>query len=395
MPGLRLKSLRYTEMLGQPKEWTLDRLSLGQTNLIVGTNATGKTRVMNVVRSLARLFVPEPKFRVNNCGYDLVFDHDGREYGYILGMEGGKVVKEEVRNGVAEDPVLLRHPNGEVEIYTEQEKKKLRFQPPENEPAALARRDSLQHKFLEPLHAWAMAVRHYSFGASMGKDSAFLPIKNGPEADERDSSQVVPIFQKGRELYKESFVNAIFQDMARLQYDLEKIDVVEPETLKVLRDGIPTSVVVMGVRERGIDGMIEQNEISQGMFRALSILIQVNYSQMSGGANCILIDDIGEGLDFERSTELINILLEKAKESSFQLVMATNDRFVMNSVPLEAWSVLQRTGGHVQVRNYENSKKHFDQFKLTGLNNFDFLRYNFLNEDPDEVFEEVGADKAE
>ena len=71
--------------------------------------------------------------------------------------------------------------------------------------------------------------------------------------------------------------------------------------------------------------------------------------------------------------------------------MTTNDRFVMNAVPLEAWSVLQRTGGKVVVRNYANSKSHFDKFKFIGLNNFDFLRYDLLNENPDEVFEEVGA----
>ena len=120
----------------------------------------------------------------------------------------------------------------------------------------------------------------------------------------------------------------------------------------------------------------------------------MNYSQLARRANCILIDDIGEGLDFERSAALIEILRRKAKDetSSFQLVMTTNDRFVMNNVPLEEWSILQRQGCSVQVRNYQNSKRHFDLFKFTGLNNFDFLRYDFINEDPDKVLDEAGID---
>jgi hypothetical protein len=118
--------------------------------------------------------------------------------------------------------------------------------------------------------------------------------------------------------------------------------------------------------------------MSQGMFRAFSILIQVNYSQMSKKATCILIDDIGEGLDFERSCLLIDVLRKKADEPKIQLIMSTNDRFVMNNVPLEEWSVLLRHGGRVQVRNYNNSKDVFDEFKFTGLSNFSFLELDFI-----------------
>ena len=125
---------------------------------------------------------------------------------------------------------------------------------------------------------------------------------------------------------------------------LQAIEVLAPENVVLLRGGVPTEVLAVGVRERGVNGVIDQREMSQGMFRALSILIQVNYSQLAHRANCILIDDIGEGLDFDRSARLIELLRDKAKESSFQLIMSTNDQFVMNHVPLEEWSVLAAQG---------------------------------------------------
>jgi hypothetical protein len=94
----------------------------------------------------------------------------------------------------------------------------------------------------------------------------------------------------------------------------------------------------------------------------------------------ILIDDIGEGLDFDRSSRLIKLLIEIAeKNDNIQLIMSTNDRFVMNNVPLEYWQVIQRNGGECKVFNYQNSKGKFDEFEYTGLNNFDFLRTDFLN----------------
>jgi hypothetical protein len=100
---------------------------------------------------------------------------------------------------------------------------------------------------------------------------------------------------------------------------------------------------------------------------------------MAKKSTCILIDDIGEGLDFDRSCRLIDLLRKKAKESNIQLILSTNDRFVMNRVPLEEWSVLQRRGSHVRVRNYENSRELFEEFKFTGLSNFSLLEMDFLN----------------
>jgi AAA15 family ATPase/GTPase len=114
------------------------------------------------------------------------------------------------------------------------------------------------------------------------------------------------------------------------------------------------------------------------MFRALSILICVDYAVLASRPSCILIDDIGEGLDFDRSCSLIRVLVDRAKSSEIQLVMTTNDRFVMNTVPLENWSVIQRRGGDCNVRNYRNAQKEFDEFKFTGLNNFDFLALDYL-----------------
>jgi hypothetical protein len=60
--------------------------------------------------------------------------------------------------------------------------------------------------------------------------------------------------------------------------------------------------------------------------------------------------------------------------------MATNDRFVMNSVPIEAWSLLTRSGGDSRVFNYVNSRNLFDDFRFTGMSNFDFFATDYVNE---------------
>ncbi|WP_228378604.1 AAA family ATPase, partial [Treponema endosymbiont of Eucomonympha sp.] len=122
-----------------------------------------------------------------------------------------------------------------------------------------------------------------------------------------------------------------------------------------------------------------QNQMSQGMFRAFSLITQLTYNVLSKSSSTVLIDDIGEGLDFERSSGIIKLITRLAEKSGTQLIMSTNDRFVMNNVSLEYWQVIQRTGGECKVFNYQNSKEKFDEFEYTGLSNFDFLKTDFIN----------------
>ncbi len=374
MPTTRLNSVQYAERRGQPKEWILDRVTLGQVNLIVGTNATGKSRTIKKVNDLARMLLADPHARPASAGYDVFFESDGCELRYVIEIDQAKVVKEEFyRNG---ERLLQRGPGG-GEIFAEVEQRPTPFKPPENDLAAVARRDSLQHPFLEPLHTWANSVRHYEFGSKLGKDSLAMFMKDGPEPDERNANQIVGVFAKANRLFGSTFIDATKQDMARMGYELDDLELCVPEGVMILAPGLPGTIQAIGVRERGIGGVVDQVEMSQGMFRALSILIQVNYARLADRSYCILIDDIGEGLDFDRSARLIELLRDKATASSFQLIMATNDRFVMDHVPLEEWTVLQRQGSHVRVLNNANSRDLFEDFKFTGLSNFSFLETDF------------------
>ncbi len=72
--------------------------------------------------------------------------------------------------------------------------------------------------------------------------------------------------------------------------------------------------------------------------------------------------------------------MEKSTNNSLQLIMSTNDRSIMNEVPLESWTILQRSPGRAEVYNYHNSKQFFDEFRFTGLNNFDFFASDFIHE---------------
>jgi len=118
--------------------------------------------------------------------------------------------------------------------------------------------------------------------------------------------------------------------------------------------------------------------MSQGLFRVLSLIIQLNYSLLAKVPSCILIDDIGEGLDYGRSKSLIDLIINKAKEASIQIFMTTNDRFVMNNTALEYWTIINRIGQKSLCYNFQNCKKVFEEFELTGLGHFNFFSSNYF-----------------
>ncbi len=374
--NMRLVSIQYAEFELTTQEWKLERLSLGPINLLVGKNASGKTRCLNILGSLARELSNERKPALSS-NYDVHFEHQGKRLRYVLKTEDALVQEEKFWEN--NDLRLDRGQGGVGSIWAEQIDggKMLRFQTPQDELAAVARRDNLQHSFLQPLHEWGSAVRHFYFGTQMGKDRfAGFVEKGGFPVDDKDPDAVVALYKKAVNDLGNSFKEVVKADMAQMGYPLNDVMLALPLSLKFTN--APGELLGISVQEKGLRAITDQHSMSQGMFRALSVIIQVNYSQMVHRGNCILVDDVGEGMDFERSTKLVDLLREKAKSSSFQLIMTTNDQFVMNHAPLEEWSVLKREASLVRVYNYDNAREQFEYFKFVGMSNFTFFEMDFV-----------------
>lgn len=377
---MELRSLAYVQFEGAEREWRIERCSFGGINLIVGKNATGKTRILNVIKGLGNLVSGDEKLRYISGDYDVDFTDGATKTTYRLKYEGSEVTSEEM--WVGRRHVLRRSKGGEGNILAVKEGKKgrmLRFQTPERELACANRRDSLQHPFFEPLYQWGRDLRHYPFGSQLGKDHLVVFVEGKPatEVSLKDPNCAVALFRKGQKEFPKKFAAAVVADMSAIGYDLRSIRLSPPQSI-VLPPSTPGTPQCILVKEADLPGATDQRDMSQGMFRALSLLIHLNYSELAGAPSCILIDDIGEGLDYERSSALIGLLVGKAKGSAVQLIMTTNDRFVMNNVPLQYWCVVQRLANGCSILNYENSRRAFDQFELTGLSNFDFFAGDFL-----------------
>jgi AAA15 family ATPase/GTPase len=377
-----LREMKFCRFKGQVAEWSMegkpendinDRpVTFQAINLVVGKNATGKSNVVNAIRQLADLLSGDRKLSElmhNTSIYDLLFENNGNEIAYHLEFEEGKIKQERLEiSGVAK----LERDGKKGKMFYEQANSFLDFQM-EEDKLAVSRVDNIQQPFFKPLQNWGKTLTHYRFGGQLGKNTFIrdinsIKIEVAEVINLKDTDNVVEIFVMGEKKYGDKFIELIIDDMSKLSYDINNINV-----------SFLHKIAVFGlvVQEVDIEVVTDQIAMSQGMFRALSLLIQLNFSLLSQIPNCILIDDIGEGLDYERSKNLIDLIIKKVKGSPVQVIMTTNDRFVMNKIPLEYWSVIHRVPKKSYFYNYQNSKEVFDDFKYTGLNNFDFLTTEF------------------
>ena len=374
---MQLKFIEYVEFPKTDREWRLEGTALSQINLVVGKNATGKTRMLNLIASLAKLITGEIKEIFQAGSYVAKFQKDGTSWEYLLEYDNAVVTREEL---LLDGTDMLHRGEGSIgRIVAEdiENKPRIRFQADARQVAVLSKRDAVQHGFLEPLHDWALSVRHFRFGGDMG--NLAVAVK-GPEIEinDRDTSQLVPILHKALKKYGETFKESVKADMAAIGYPLDDLQIRRPPNT-IVHSLVPAELVGVAAKETELKSATDQNFMSSGMFRALSLLIQTTYFSLENSGGCFLIDDIGDGLDFERACGLIDLLRDKAQKSSIQLIMSTNNRFIMNRIPLEHWCVLHRKGSLVQGWNDSNSHDAFERFKITGLNNFDMLATGFLN----------------
>ena len=363
-----LKALKYKDTWF--KGWAIvsgttndEFVEFENINLFVGRNASGKTRLIEAIRWISDILNEGLNIESHEdaSSFEGVFIENNDELKYKVEFnqqssiiqESLYVNNEEKLNRIT-GKLFYEQYNGYIEFKTE------------DRTLIVNRRDSLQQPFFDILHNWGKNLAHYSFGGNMGKGLIQNYTENRGKISFKNHNKVGIVYSYGKAEFDSQFEQIIIEDMKRIEYDLIAIG------LKIESD-----YLFLSVQEKDLPALTQFKDMSQGMARAFSLIVQLNYSLMAKIPSCILIDNIGEGLDYDRSKKLIELIIEKAEGSNIQVFMTTNDRFVMNSVPLKYWSVIHREGNKSVFYNYQNSKQTFDDFALTGFNNFDFFATEF------------------
>lgn len=358
-----LTHLEFYENKGQETYWEIRDVHLRMFNLVIGLNATGKTRLLNVISTLATMLSKRTAYLLDGNWFVTLSDQESRKnYEYRLEISGGVVELETLS---INQELILERRGTRGKMFSATTRRMKAFNPPETELTPHVRRDVKEFPFLEDLLGWAQNFHGYRFAMANPKRIPF-PFDLNPFLE--DLSATPYLLQEA--LRDQETINTIIQDFSDIGYPVDNVSV---STTRFPGGSETLDIPVAVVKEKNLACPTSQTEMSQGMYRAFSLVVIVHYVLRLGQTCTVAIDDLGEGLDFERSSKIIGLLFEKLHASPIQLIVTSNDRFLINTVEMKHINLLERHGHIIEAYNYANSKDKFDEFRFTGLNTFDFF----------------------
>ena len=352
---MRLKSISY-----QDTNWELEGLDLGNVNLLVGKNATGKSRTLSTIDLLVKMITQK---RDLNWGskWSIVFENDAqKEIAYEFKTSSLKqgVTSEKVK---ADGRLVLRRTTfDEAELISSITGAAEHIYPPFNKLVLHIRRDVREYPFLEEIAVWA----ENSYGFKFGNISPLAQL-NRQEYDLLTAVENIPMLLK---VLRTESRQRIVEDFNGIGYQITDL------SLRDRGDGLP----LIFVKETSLAKALPHYKLSQGMFRSLALIIFLEYLTETQKPQTVIIDDLGEGLDYDKATSLGKFVFQKCTDARIQLIATSNDSFLMDVVDIENWNVLYRDGKTVRAINNQNHPELIERFHFTGLSNFDFFSSNFL-----------------
>ena len=335
--------------------WELVELNtLGATNLLVGKNASGKTRTIKALRNVTSFLSMRPiLFAEKDFKVTLVFSNPedmNWEMKYMFEVTNGRIVTEQL--AVCKKRILKRDTtktvfNGET------------INPPSDKLVVQVRRDREAFPEFEQIMEWAEGVVAVSCS-----DINPFTIFNG------SSGFINPLSFSGLvdSLTKEE-IKSVIKNAKQLGYDVVTMDLIKPNN----------DVKMVMLQERYVNDVIMDFQLSSGMLRVLYILCFLKYIKHTTNCSMLLLDDLGEGLDYSRATLLGNIVFDSCEDANIQMVASSNDSFLMDVVDISKWQILRRKYTKLTVLNHRNNPELFDSFRMTGLSNFDLFSSDYID----------------
>lgn len=353
-PASFLKVMMLSSFGYKEQGWELTELSPLQTvNLLVARNATGKTRTIRALQNVTSFmqmkdtFLNIRTFEANLKFGDLANPDWKMDYSFRL--NNGVVEKEMLTvNGV----MLIKRTKATARYEN------TKINPPSERLVVQIRRDKDLYPEIEQLMRWVEGVT----SVSCSDINPFTIIGTGKSVNPYSFSELVDALSPAE-------TKKVLADAKELGYNISGIRTIEAAN----------GVRLVQLKERSIANEMVDMQLSNGMLRTLYLLCFVAVVKHNKKLTMLLIDDMGEGLDYRRSTDLGKIVFEDCAQNGLQLIASSNDAFLMDVVDIANWQVLRRKGNKVSAINQSLNHDLFRRFRMTGLSNFDLFSSDFID----------------
>lgn len=334
--------------------WELVEMNnLQPTNLLVGKNASGKTRTIKAIQDVTSFMqmksssvLQDSKFRTK-----MIFSNSekGWEMIYIFEIDDKKVVYEQLT--VCGKVLVARDAN-------RTEYNGVPVNPPMDKLVVQVRRDSEAFPEVEELMKWAEGV--VVIYCSNINPYTIFNVPEGLVNPVSFSDLVDSLTKKDKK--------SVIDEAKQLGYNIKDISLVKAVKYKFVT-----------VKEAYVRHPIFDVQLSNGMIRVLFLLCFMKSMKYGKQYSMLLIDDLGEGMDYSRATLLGKKIFETCEKEGVQMIASSNDAFLMDVVDISKWQILRRKNTKLTVLNQMNTPEVFHHFRMTGLSNFDLFSSDFID----------------
>jgi predicted ATPase len=344
---MKLLSIEFSDY-----SWVLNKVSFSNLNLIAGKNAVGKSKTLDAIIQFVKFLngdvtstIPAHRSKVEFLA------NDGALLSYAYEYQDNVIEEETLHKGA--DRIISRNKEhafiGETEVF-----------PPANKLCVQSQRDTKNYPEFEAIIQWAEKLKGFSFSELSSSKNYLVPSMLNEQISFSDLYEKIDALEDKK--------NFVIEKMAEMEYEIESINPFK----------ISDKYSIVLIKERGVNSPLFSSLMSNGMLRVFYIFSYIAYLSTEQGARTLLIDDLGEGLDFSRSKKLSKILFDYCEDHDIQLIVTSNDSFLMNAVSLDHWVILQREGEQTSAISKYTHPEMFTRFKKMGLNNFDILSTDFI-----------------
>jgi len=369
---VKLKSFEAVEKVGKTLETKINRFPIDDFNLLISDNAQGKSRLLRMLSFFSQLFRDKPKIIKSNFSGELAFEvrysQNVEEVKYeidIVPSNGENIFHESVtRNGkpvYSSEKKLLFNETAQCEVKN--------YFIPKNLPALSSINESdfttinLLRNFFQ---------RIVLVDSNKSREIKVSPDSIVPDAGGANISSVLNNWKKS---YPEIF-NEVVNEFMECFPLIHKIYFTKQDIQDVMQADVLT------LDEDNVDKPILQTQWSDGLIRILYLLmapkIPFNINGERLPPSLVLVDEIENGLDFNRLKYIINYLRDHSDDS--QVMISSHSPLVCDFVHPGNWIVVKRKGPELNFMSPKLKEKELDdQLDLFKHKHWDFYTKHISN----------------
>jgi ABC-type transport system involved in cytochrome c biogenesis ATPase subunit len=344
-----LKNITYQN---KQTGWTLQNLVLDRFNLLVGASGVGKTQILRALRSVQRLAIGRQM--AHPVYFSIDFQHANQSYTWEVecsvsghGFEGATRISNAPPTTITREKLT----SSEGGVLVDRDQEKFLFKGAElpqlnraetalnllDEDSIVIVRDALINRIIDD----------HPYHATVPFDDELFELVSHLDTIERVrrvplENAVLTAFIL-QERFPEQFAR-IKSTFTEIFPSVEDVAIERGHARENSSKREPSQRLSFRLKERGIPHWVPAEEISSGMLRSLTHLIELTLAPKD---SVVLIDEFENSLGVNCMGPLTDIIQSRASE--LQFIITSHHPYIINKIPKDHWKIVRRHGGTVTV----------------------------------------------